>query len=71
MQKLIFTVDRLEEDKAVLINEIAKINLPIDKLPNNTAEGDRLFVIISKEDLSASNSKTSAKDVLNEILNND
>ena len=71
MKKLIFTIDRIEEDKAVLKTEETTIVFPLDKLPNDVQEGDVLYITISKNKEETIASKVEAKDVLNEILTHD
>lgn len=65
-----FTVDRFEEDKAVLIeNNGSSVVWPKNKLPENAREGSELsFEIIENAELEKRNRQT-AKDIINEMIN--
>ena len=68
--KIKLTIDRFEEDKAVLKTDNNQtIVWPKNKLPENVKEGSVLaFKILTDED-SEKNQRNQAKDILNEILN--
>ena len=69
---LIATIDRIEEDKAVLIFDDGQ-NLPVSigKLPSGIRQGDVIKLEISKDNNQSNKQENLAKDVLNEILNGD
>jgi hypothetical protein len=63
------TVDRFEEDKAVLKTEDGQsIIWPKDQLPDNAHEGMVLNFAISDNKVAEKNNRQIAKDILNEIL---
>lgn len=64
------TVDRLEKDKAVLIASDGETMVwPKNKLPTNIHEGSCLsFDVAEKEELEQQTKQT-AKDIINEIIN--
>lgn len=66
-----FTIDRFEQDKAVLVESNGfSVVWPKNKLPENAREGSLLsFEIIENAELEKRNRQT-AKDILNEIINN-
>lgn len=68
MTKLSLTIDRIEEEIAVLKSEGVTINLPVKKLPTGIKEGDVLHITISKDNEQTINDKQKAKEILNEIL---
>lgn len=65
-----FTIDRFENNQAVLIDEQGKtVVWPKNKLPDNLREGSALnFEIMEAKGLEEKNKQT-AKDILNEIIN--
>jgi hypothetical protein len=64
------TIDRFEDDKAVLKTDDNKtIIWPIKKLPDNIKEGDILTFTIFTETEKTAKNKELAKTILNEILN--
>lgn len=70
---LTLTVDRIEEDKAVLLTDDNKeIIWPTKKLPENIHEGQVLYINISDvADRKEGTNRKLAKDILNEILDVD
>ena len=69
---LTLTIDRFEEDKAVLkTKDNQTIIWPKDKLPKNAQEGSVLSLVISGSAAADADSKELAKNILNEILNPD
>ena len=67
--KIKFTVDRIENDQAVLKTvDNQTIVWPIDKLPTNVAEGMVLNFTLASDDNKEQDEKALAKDILNEIL---
>jgi len=63
------TIDRYENDKAVLLtNDGEKIIWPKKKLPENIKEGSKMLFIIADNKKEEEFSKKLAKDILNEIL---
>jgi len=68
--KINLTIDRFEEEKAVLISdEGEKIIWPKSKLPKDTKEGDILTFAIRSDEEEKEEKKKMAKEILNEILN--
>lgn len=65
------TVDRFEEDKAVLvINDGATIIWPKNKLPVDVHEGSILNFDIREDAEREKIDKQTARDIINEIINN-
>jgi hypothetical protein len=65
------TVDRFEEDKAVLItSDGSKIVWPKNKLPVNIHEGATLSFDIIEAAEREKRDKQTAKDIINEIIQN-
>jgi len=68
--KLKLTIDRFEEDKAVLKTDDGfSIIWPKNKLPEDSHEGMVLIFNITDDAETEKNNKQLAKDILNEILN--
>jgi len=66
-----FTIDRFEKDKAVLIDSAGKtIVWPKDKLPENVHEGSCLNFEVAERNEREKRNKQTAKDIINEIINN-
>ncbi len=64
------TIDRFEQDKAVLKAADGTTTIwPKDKLPADSREGQVLNFDISDNQSAGQNHKKLAKDILNEILN--
>ena len=67
--KYILTIDRFEEDKAILKTEDNDtIIWPKNKLPNNAKEGEILTFTIANDIEAKKDKKELAKNILNEIL---
>ena len=65
-----FTLDRFESDKAVLIsNDGESIIWPKNKLPGNLHDGSVLSFDIMEEKEREQKDKQTAKDIINEIIN--
>lgn len=64
----IFTLDRFEEGKAVLIGEKEEIIIPKKIIPKAIQEGDILHLTISSDEAETSKRESTAKELLNEIL---
>jgi len=63
------TIDRFEEDKAVLISaDGANIIWPKDKLPDGAREGSALNFDITDDAEREKRDRQTAKDILNEII---
>ena len=63
------TVDRFEEDKAVLIaGDGSAVIWPKNKLPDNLPEGAALNFEILEEKEREEKDKQTAKDIINEII---
>ena len=63
------TIDRFEEDKAVLkTEENETVIWPKNKLPKNLKEGAKMLFFITDNKEEEKFSKQLAKDILNEIL---
>ena len=64
------TLDRFEADKAVLIDgQGQSIIWPKDKLPDNLHEGSALNFDIATDQEREQRDKQTAKDIINEIIN--
>lgn len=63
-----FTVDRFEENNAVLANGETKIILLKSLLPKGVKEGDCVVVTIETEEKNRKIRTKKAKDILNEIF---
>ena len=69
--RLNFTIDRFEENKAVLIAEDgAAVNWPKNKLPGGAREGSALSFDLAEEREREQRDRQTAKDIINEIINN-
>lgn len=65
-----FTVDRFEENKAVLITGDGEtIIWPKNKLPANVHEGSCLIFDVAEKKEQEKLNKQTAKDIINEIIN--
>lgn len=65
-----FTIDRFEKNKAVLITGEGEIIIwPKNKLPENIHEGSCLSFDIAERKELEKRAKQTAKDILNEIIN--
>jgi len=65
------TVDRFEEDKAVLaLNDGGTVVWPKNKLPADTHEGSALSFTIQEAAEQEKKDKQTAKDIINEIIKN-
>ena len=63
-------VDRLEEDKAIIITEDGQqLIWPIDLLPDGTVEGMAIRLTLKISGNDSEENETTAKAVLKEILN--
>ena len=66
---LTLTIDRFEEDKAVLkTSDNNTIIWPKNKLPTGAREGSILYFKIMADEEAEKNKQEQAKDILNEIL---
>lgn len=66
----IFTLDRFEESTAVLIGEHSEILIPKKLIPKSVKEGDIVHLTISSDEAETLKRQKKAKELLNEILNN-
>jgi hypothetical protein len=63
------TIDRFENDKAILITQEGESILwPKNKLPNGLKEGSLIYFNIFNDEEGFKNKNQAAKDILNEIL---
>jgi len=63
------TIDRIEEDKAVLVFEDGqKLFVPINALPENSLAGRTLDISLLPNSSKTESRESLARDVLNEIL---
>ena len=69
MNKLTLTIDRLENEMAVLKKGGESINFPRRHLPDGVKEGDIINFVISKDEEKMADTKKMAKEMLNEIIN--
>jgi len=68
--KIKFTIDRIEEGPAVLIDEDHNfVDWPKNKLPLGAREGDVLNFYINENSNPNQGSEEQARTILNEILN--
>ncbi len=66
-----FTLDRIEGDKAVLLDENDEpFDLPADLLPKDVKDGEVLVLTIATQQAETRRREQKAKEILNEILNN-
>lgn len=66
-----FILDRIEDDKAVLMCEGGKIELQKKVMPKGLAIGETIAVTLQKEDLFEAKKEKTAKEILNEIFQRD
>ncbi|OGD65394.1 hypothetical protein A2215_03625 [Candidatus Berkelbacteria bacterium RIFOXYA2_FULL_43_10] len=64
----IFTLDRFEDRKAVLIGEHFEILIPKKLIPKKLNEGDIVHLTLSSDEAETKKREQSAKDILNELL---
>ena len=64
----IFTLDRFEEGKAVLLGEHYEVIVPKRIVPKQIKEGDVLHLTLSSDEAETRKRELSAKEILNEIL---
>jgi len=65
------TIDRFEKDMVVLITDDGTaITWPKNKLPSNSHEGSALIFEIQETTEHEKRSKQTAKDIINEIIQN-
>lgn len=66
-----FTLDRIEGEKAVLLDsDDDKLELPANLLPKEIKDGEILVLTIATEKAETKRREKTAKEILNEILNN-
>lgn len=66
----VFTLDRFEEGKAVLVGEHYEVVVPKRIVPKNCHEGDIVHLTISSDQEETRKREQTAKEILNEILGN-
>jgi len=67
---IIFSIDRFENGSAVLIGEHNEIIVPKKLIPKTCSEGDIVHLTISSDEAETTRREKTAKELLNEILNN-
>jgi hypothetical protein len=68
--QIIFTIDRFEGEQAVLIGSDGQsLVWPKNKLPENLREGAALSFEITEKKERENRDKQTAKDIINEIIN--
>lgn len=67
----IFTLDRFEDGKAVLIGEHFEITVPKRIVPKNVKEGDVVHLTLSSDEAETRKREQTAKELLNEILSSE
>lgn len=67
-KETIFTLDRFEGGKAILIGEHQKIEIPKRLIPKDVGEGDILHMILASDEWATKDREKKAKELLNEIL---
>ncbi|MFH1325909.1 MAG: DUF3006 domain-containing protein [Candidatus Falkowbacteria bacterium] len=65
------TIDRIEEDQAVIVHENKNYTLPLALLPTEVKEGDVINIATRVQKDKTNFQKELAKHLLNEILAND
>lgn len=66
-----FTIDRFEQDKAILVESGGQaVVWPKNKLPGGTHEGSAVFFEIQNSEEREKQNRQTAKDIINEIINN-
>lgn len=66
------TIDRIEESKAVIRSDDGQTLLwPIENLPEDTSEGSVVYINLSKTEIGEQERENLAKDILNEIMNDE
>jgi len=66
-----FTLDRIEGESAILLDENdEKVELPAKLLPKEASDGEVLVVTVATEKAETRRRETKAKEILNEILSN-
>lgn len=61
-------VKELDNDSALLSTHTLQITLPIKELPRNIKTGDKLIISISEKNQFMKNKETTAKEILNTLL---
>ncbi len=65
-------IDRIEESKAVIRSDDGQTLLwPIENLPEDTSEGSVVYINLSKSEIGEQERENLAKDILNEIMNDE
>jgi len=64
----IFTLDRFEDGKAVLVGEYAEVVVPKKLVPKACQEGDVIHMTLSSDEAETKKREQTAKELLNEIL---
>lgn len=65
----VFTLDRFEEGKAILIGEHAEVIVSKKIIPKSVNEGDIVHLTLSSDEFETKKREKTAKEILNEILN--
>lgn len=66
----IFTLDRFEEGKAVLLGEHFEVEVPKKLIPKGCKEGEIVHLTLSTDEAETKKRAQTAKELLNEILGN-
>lgn len=66
----VFTLDRFEESKAVLVGEHEEVIVPKKLVPKICHEGDIIHLTLSSDEAETKKREQTAKELLNEILGN-
>jgi len=64
----VFTLDRFEEGKAILVGEHFEVVMPKKLIPKSCSEGDILHLAITSDEAETKKREQTAKELLNEIL---
>jgi len=70
MKKIKLVIDRIEGETAILKNGTESISFPLNQLPADLKEGEILNISIYRDGAETEAQKQTAKEILNEILNN-
>jgi hypothetical protein len=64
------TIDRIEDGNAVInVDNGHTLLWPVENLPPDTSEGSVVYINLTKSEIDEQDRKNLAKDILNEIMN--
>lgn len=68
MKKTKVTLDRFEGDFAVVLVGSENLNIPKKMMPEDSKEGDVVYITISSDNTETENQEELARSILNEVL---